>query len=252
MEYLVLGPASMGIFAILGCLTKYEGDLTRVKEISGSSAGAILAVALAMGIPLPDILDRLLSLDIEKLTKCTLRCFMKTYGLIDMAPIRDMFVTCYGSDPTFAELPKKVYVAAYCLNRSRTEYFSVDTHPDMKVIDAVCMSMAIPLVFSSVTYNDMIYTDGSTDELLPLNPFIDKKPDKIMCIKLKAKEVFFEKITTIKQFMRAMLSSVLRLPDTNTVPLGCVKEIDTQTLDIYAFTMSHEDKLRMFILGMNT
>ena len=251
MEYLVLGPASMGIFAILGCLTKYESALKNIKEISGSSAGAILAVALAMDIPLHDVLDRLLSLDIENLTKFKLKCFMKTYGFIDMAPIRDMFVKCYGSDPTFADLRKKVYISAYCLNRSRTEYFSVDTHPHMKVIDAVCMSIAIPLVFSSVKYNDMIYTDGCTKELLPLNPFIDKKPDKVMCIKLKSKEVYFEKITNIKQFMRAMLSSVLQIPDTNTVKIGCVKEIDTQELDIYKFTMSHEDKLRMFILGMN-
>ena len=252
MEYLVLGPASMGIFAILGCLMKYENDLKNIKEISGSSAGAVLAVALAMNIPLHDVLDRLLSLDIANLTKFKLKCFIRTYGLIDMGPIRDKFVECYGSDPTFAELHKKVYIAAYCLNRSRTEYFSVDTHPDMKVIDAVCMSVAIPLVFSSVEHNGMIYMDGCTKELLPLNPFIDKKPDKVMCIKLKSKDVYFEKISNLKQFMRAMLSSVLQIPDTNSVKLGSVKEIDTGHIDIYKFAMSHEDKLRMFILGMNS
>jgi predicted acylesterase/phospholipase RssA len=252
MEYLVLGPASMGIFAILGCLTKYEGDLKNIKEISGSSAGAILAVALAMGIPLHDVLDRLLHLDIANLTKFKLKCFIRTYGLIDMGPIRDTLVACYGSDPTFIELPKKVYIAAYCLNRSRTEYFSMDTHPDMKVIDAVCMSMAIPLVFSSVEYRGTIYMDGCTKELLPTTPFLDKKADKIMCIKLKSKEAYVEKITNLKQFMRAMLSSVLQVPDTNTLKLGLVKEIDTAHIDIYKFTMSHEDKLRMFILGMNS
>lgn len=252
MEYLVLGPASMGIFAILGCLTTHEAELQHIKEMSGSSAGAILAVALALGMHTHDVLDKLLSLDIANLTKFKIKSFIKTYGFIDMSPIRAKLVECYGADPTFKELPKKVYVAAYCLNRSRTEYFSVDTHPDMKVVDAVCMSMAIPFVFSSVAHGDMMYTDGCTKELLPVTPFIDKKPERIMCIKLKAKDVYFEKISTLKQFMRAMLSSVLQLPDTNTMKLGRVVEIDTRDMDVYAFTMSHEDKLRMFILGMNS
>jgi hypothetical protein len=48
------------------------------------------------------------------------------------------------------------------------------------------------------------------------------------------------------------MSSALQLPDTNTMKLGTVKEIDTGDLDIYKFTMSHEDKIRMFILGMNS
>ena len=252
MEYLVLGPASMGMFAILGCLVEHESELKNIKEISGSSAGAILAVFIALGIPFHDILDRLLSLDIANLTKYKLKCFMKTYGLVDMAPIRDVLVECYGSDPTFADLKKKVYISAYCLNRSRTEYFSVDSHPGMKVVDAVCMSMAIPLVFSSVEHDGMIYMDGCTKELLPVNPFIGKKHDKIMCIKLKSKERYFEKITNLKQFMHAMLSSVLQIPDTNTIKMGCIREIDTQDIDIYKFTMSHEDKLRMFILGMHS
>ena len=49
-----------------------------------------------------------------------------------------------------------------------------------------------------------------------------------------------------------MMSLVLQVPDTNTMKLGVVKEIDTGDLDIFKFTMSHEDKLRMFILGMNS
>ena len=252
MEYLVLGPASMGMFSLLGCITKYDKELENIKEISGSSAGALLAVALALDIPTPEILDRLLSVDFENLSKFKLKCLVKNYGLIDMKPVREVLVECYGCDPTFSELRKKVYISSYCLNRCRTEYFSVDTHPDMKVIDAVCMSIAIPLILPPVKYNDMFYMDGCTRELIPVTPFLDKKPDKIFCIKLKMKEVFFEKITNLKQFIQAITTTALKLPDTTIMKLGSVKEIDTNDIDIYNFTMSHEDKLRMFLLGMNT
>jgi predicted acylesterase/phospholipase RssA len=252
MEYLVLGPASMGIFSLIGCITKYEKELKNIKEISGSSAGAVIGVALALDIPLPEILDRLLSVDFENLTKFKIKCLVKNYGLIDMKPVREILVKCYGCDPTFSELQKKVYISSYCLNRCRTEYFSVDSHPDMKVVDAVCMSIAIPLLFPPVKHMDMFYMDGCTRELIPVTPFLDKKADKIFCIKLKLKEIFFEKITNLKQFIQAITTTALKLPDTNIMKLGTVKEIDTNDIDIYNFTMPYEHKLRLFIMGMNT
>ena len=252
MEYLVLGPASMGMFSLVGCIMKYEKELENIKEISGSSAGALIAVALALDVPLSKILDSLLSVDFENLSKFKLKCLIKNYGLIDMKPVRDALVESYGCDPVFSELRKKVYISSYCLNRCRTEYFSVDTHPDMKVIDAVCMSIAIPLILPPVKHVDMFYMDGCTRELIPVTPFLDKKPDKIFCIKLKMKEIFFEKITNLKQFIQAITTTALKLPDTNTMKLGAVKEVDTGDIDIYNFTMSHEDKLRLFIMGMNS
>lgn len=252
MEYLVLGPASMGIFSLAGCLTKHQKELEHIKEISGSSAGALLAIALALRIPLPEILDGLLSVDFENLCKFKLKCLLKHYGLIDMKPVRDALIECYGCDPTFSELSMKVYISSYCLNRCTTEYFSVDTHPDMKVIDAVCMSIAIPLLLPPVKYKDMLYMDGCTRELVPVTPFLDKKPDKIFCVQLKTHEVFFEKITNLKQFIQAIMTTALKLPNTNTMKLGVTKKIDTGGIDIYNFSMSHEDKLRLFLLGMNT
>jgi preprotein translocase subunit SecF len=44
MKYLVLGPASMAIYSLIGCLKARESRLADVEEISGSSAGAILAL----------------------------------------------------------------------------------------------------------------------------------------------------------------------------------------------------------------
>lgn len=249
MEYLVLGPAGMGIFALVGSLMKYEDELKNIKEISGASAGAIIAVALALGIPLRDVLDRLLSIDFENLTKFKIKSFLSTYGFIDIKPVRNALVDAYGSDPTFSQLKKKVYIATYCMNRARTEYFSVDTHPDMKVIDAVCMSLAIPFVFSAVRYNDMIYMDGGTKELVPLTPFVGKKHEKIMCIRVKHKDVYIENIKNIKQFLKAMITTALQVPDTNTMVMGKVIELDIDGEDVLKFNMTHEEKLNLFMKG---
>lgn len=249
MEYLVLGPAGMGIFTLVGSLMKYEDELKNIKEISGSSAGAILAVALALRIPLHDVLDRLLALDVANLTKFKIKSFMSTFGFADMKPMRAALVDACGCDPTFSELEKKVYIASYCMNRARTEYFSVDTHPDMKVLDAVCMSMAVPLVFSSVKHNGMIYMDGGTKELIPVTPFVGKKPEKIMCIRVKQRDVYIDDIKNIKQFLKAMITTALQVPDTNTLAMGKVVELDIDGEDVLKFNMTHEDKLKLFMKG---
>lgn len=242
----------MGIFAIVGSLMKYEDDLTHIKEISGSSAGAIIALALAAGHALHDVLDRLLSVDFANLTKFKIKSFMTTYGFVDMTPIRQALVDACGCDPTFSELKKKVYIAAYCMNRARTEYFSVDTHPHMKVIDAVCMSLAIPFVISPVKHDSMIYIDGGTKERFPITPFIGKKPEKIMCIRVKQRDVYIDKIKNIKQFLNAIVTTALQVPDTNIMVMGKVIELDIKTEDMLKFNMTHDEKLKLLMNGMTS
>jgi len=249
MEYLVLGPAGMGIFTIVGSLMKYEDELTHIKEISGASAGAILAVALALSMPLHDVLDRLLDLDIANLTKFKIKSFVSTFGFVDMAPVRKTLVKAYGCDPTFSELKKKVYISSYCMNRARTEYFSVDTHPHMKVVDAVCMSLAVPLIFSTVRHNGMIYMDGGTKECYPITPFMDKKPEKIMCIRTKHRDVFIDDIKNIKQYLKALIASAMQVVDTNTLRVGKMIDLDIDSADMLNFTMTHDEKLVMFMKG---
>ena len=179
MKYLVLGPASMGIYSMIGTLKAMESTLVDVKEISGSSAGSILALFLALGMSVDEILNISLSLNIPEFVKIRIGSFFNNFGFVELGPIRDKIVEICGCDPTFDELDMKIYVSAYCLNTSTTEYFSRDTHPKMKVIDAVCMSMAVPLIFACGKYEDKTYVDGGTQEVYPITPFLDKKPYEI-------------------------------------------------------------------------
>ena len=64
-------------------------------------------------------------------------------------------------------------------------YFSRDTHPDMKVIDAVIMSMSIPVVFATSMYDGKTYVDGSTTEFHPVAPFYDKRPTDVAVVGVK-------------------------------------------------------------------
>ena len=159
-----------------------ENNLTDVEEISGSSAGAIITLLMALGMSLDEIFKLTLSIDVTKLMKIKITSFYNNFGFVDMEPIRKKLVEMCKCDPTFKDIYMKIYISAFCLNTSETVYFSKDTHPDMKVIDAVCMSMAVPVIFSCGKYKGNTYVDGGTIEQYSLTPFLDKKSHELTCL----------------------------------------------------------------------
>jgi predicted acylesterase/phospholipase RssA len=250
MEYLVIGPGAMGGFSMLGYLKTIEESLDNIQEYSGASAGAIISVFLALGFSIDNILYKLAELEGNKLVKLNLKCFMNKYGLVDLKPIRDKFVDIFESDPTFLDIEKKIYISAFCVNTSRTVYFSKDTHPDMKVIDALCMSIAVPFIFSSYRYEGMVYVDGGTLETLPSSPFLDKKTNKVLCIRMKMEPEFIQDITSPKQFAEALIASTLNNRRQNILKNCKVVDIDIGQVDVFNFNMTYEEKLKLYLKGM--
>lgn len=251
MKYLVLGPASMGIYSLIGALKARESSLADVQEISGSSAGAILALFLAVGMSVDEILDASLSLDIPNFVKIRLGSFFNKFGFVDMGPIRKKLVEICGGDPTFGELETRIYISAFCLNTTETVYFSKDTHPNMKIIDAVCMSMAVPFIFACGKYEDRMYVDGGTKEEFPLTPFLDKKPHEVTCVRIKMNKIYRETIDNPKQFVDVIVRSALSNRETFQSPIEVI-EVNVGDTDVFNFSMEYEEKIRLFNMGYST
>jgi predicted acylesterase/phospholipase RssA len=232
----------------MGALKARETQLADVKEISGSSAGAILALFLAVGMSIDEILETSLELNIPNFVKIRIGSFFNKFGFVDMGPIRKKLVEICGSDPTFQELDMKIYVSAYCLNTAETVYFSKDTHPNMKVIDAVCMSMAVPFIFACGNYEGKTYVDGGTKEEYPLTPFLDKKPHEITCIRIKMNKIYKETIDNPKQFVDTLVRSALSNRETFDLPIQIV-EVNVGDTDVFDFSMEYEEKIRLYNMG---
>jgi len=252
MEYIVIGPGAMGFYAMLGYLKKNEYKLRNVKEISGASAGAILALFLALGKSTDEILDIALNLNFSDYIKLNLKSFINSYGFVDIEPIREKFIDICECNPTFSDLDMKIYISAFCVNTSKTIYFSKDTHPEMKVIDAVCMSMAVPFIFSAITYDDMLYVDGGTKEILPTSPFLDKKPNKVLGIRLKMDTDYVKEIKSPRQFAEAMISSTLNSRSMDYTEKNTIVDIDIGDIDIFNFNMTNDEKLKLYMIGLES
>jgi len=249
MKYLCIGPGGMGLYAFLGVLKNFEDELKEVEEYSGASAGSLLCLFLACGKTIDEILGFCLKLDLSKYTKLSLTSFIKSYGFINTRPIKETLVEFIGGDPTFKSIDKKLYISTYCINKHQTEYMSVDTYPDMSIIDAVCMSISIPFVFSSIEFNDMLYIDGGTVEDLPIPPFYLNDPNEILCIKLKHSDIGHD-INDIKDYSFTLLKSFMRLR-INHDPKKLIN-VDVGQNNIFNFKMSEYDKIKLYTIGLQT
>lgn len=258
IKYLVLGPGSTGLFAMLGCIQMlHDTEKMDIKEISGASSGAILALLyIISGGDIHKILTETLDTDIESNTKVNIKTLFKKYGFIDTCGIKKKLgEVCYKfgklRDPTFSELydkfPIKLHISAYCLENGKTDYFSSDSHPGMKVLDAIGGSIAVPFLFCSQQIDGKTYIDGGMAESIPLIPFLSKHGDDVCCIKVAVKDGTVDTVTDIKSFTQQLIYTMLKYRI--TYENARILSIDLTDFDIFDFKITDKQKMELFVKG---
>ena len=252
MKYLCLGPSVLGCFAILGFLKAIEDSLDDLEEISGCSSGAIIGLIYLLSKSITKTFDTILETPIKELTDYKIENLLSNYGFIahdNILKYLRKHTKC-----TFKELYKKTkikfHVAAFCLEKQMNVFFSVDTHPDLEVAQAVCMSISVPFLFSAYKFKDQHYIDGGIFETVPLSPFLNKKSSDILVVKMSRNESHEIKIENIKDFLSATLATVISrteitfpdVPNTYEIPLD-----DVDIFDLHGIT--HEQKVKLFLRG---
>ncbi|XP_078604523.1 uncharacterized protein LOC144878118 [Branchiostoma floridae x Branchiostoma japonicum] len=200
-ENLVLeGGGAKGI-GYVGALKALEdaGILSQIKRLAGTSAGAITASFLAIGMTPEEILDELSGVDLQNMTldsrwptlssipgmkqvtyfwdvltergACPGQKFLEWFGDVLDRNLRKRGVPL-DKDITFDQvyhvLGKELCLVAFNMNYNRESYFHVKTTPILRVREAVRMSMTIPLVFQPFQDVDSSYIDGSTNANYPI------------------------------------------------------------------------------------
>ena len=249
MRYLIIGSGGMGIYAYLGYLKSIEDKLNKVEEFSGASCGSILAVMLSLGFTPDEILEKLLQIDNKTLSKVNVRSLFKNYGFISHDPIKTVLKQILECDPTFSELKRNVHIPAFCLNLNRTEYFSKESHPTMSVIDAICMSISVPVLFSAYQYNDMLYVDGATQEMFPFAPFLNKDPSDVVRLDIVCDVDSNQSISNMVDFTKAMVTTFMANRIDPGIDFNCIR-IPIGSVNIYDFTMSYDDAMKLYLKGM--
>lgn len=194
---LVLSGGGIKVISIVGALRTLEekGLLKYVKEVSGVSAGAWLAFMIASGLTMKFIEKLVVDLEfgiVRNLSPDAIVGFPETFGLDDGSNLKKFLESIMKIvmkiDPhiTFVALCKKIKFKCWAtdLNTRSIREFSVEKTPNVRVIDALHASMAIPLYFTPVLDPETghMLSDGGIQGSLPIHHLTEGECNECLAI----------------------------------------------------------------------
>jgi len=166
-ENLVFEGAGLKGIAYSGVLRELEHYkiLDGITKVGGTSAGAITALMVSLGYNSKEIFDIISETKFQKFNDGEY-IFIGGFSRLNTKYgwykgdafnnwLEAIIVDKTGnSEISFAELKsmgyKDLYVTSTCINKQKLIVFSAETYPNMKVKDAVRISMSIPLYFEAI------------------------------------------------------------------------------------------------------
>ncbi len=142
-----------------------QGILENIEKVGGTSAGALTALMVSLGYSADEIIDIVSRTDIKKFNDGKYILFggfyrmRKNYGWYRGDKFTQWLENIISnktgdSEITFSTLHtqgyKDLYITATCLNKQKLIVLSHESYPEMKIKDAVRISMSIPLYFKAV------------------------------------------------------------------------------------------------------
>ena len=171
-------------------------DIKNIETIYGTSIGAYMGTLISLGYEWDWIDDYFIKRPWRKIIDIEIITLLEAYnkkGLLGEKFINDIILPLLeakglSEDVTFKELYEfnKIEIHIYSTEINGEHMKKIDisyiTHPNMKVITGLCMSMAFPFIFSPVIDSEQCYVDGGVLNNFPLNDCLEKNcdPDEIL------------------------------------------------------------------------
>ncbi len=167
IENLVFEGAGIRGLAYAGVVEELEkqGKLKNIKNVGGTSAGAIIALGLALKMNSTEIKNMIYNTDFQQFNDGGFLFFgglqrMKRYygwykGKKVVQWLEKIIVSKTNNvNITFQQMHNlgypDLFVTATCLNLQSKKILSYKTYPNMKIKDAIRISMSIPMYFEAV------------------------------------------------------------------------------------------------------
>ena len=182
IKYAVFSAGSMGGLAFIGAWKHLEerGLSSGIIGFAGSSSGSIMATLASIGYSSEE-LERLGKyLKYEQLVNLQLFGLFENMGLETGDKIeeliRELIARKTGNgNITFRALERltgrQLYITGSCLDEEKCYYFCAKDTPDMPVVRAIRISIALPWIFAAVKHEDKVYVDGGLYDPCPVSVF---------------------------------------------------------------------------------
>jgi NTE family protein len=259
---LVISGGGLRGFSALGALTRLlELEIIVKPEIyCGTSVGSIICLLMIIGFTPSDIYDILYELDFSTLMISNIDNIFDDvhFGLNKLDPVMYIIGSLMKSKKlrittTFIDLFKKfnvkLIVTGTCVNDTTLHYFSHELTPDMKILDAIRISISIPIIFIPHIWDGKVWIDGGCMNNYPIELFNDRLSD-VIGIYLDENYYnytsFDDVQTYVKQIMKSLLIGIslnkLEHYKDNTI-------IIKSTINYVDWNISPNDKFLMYNTG---
>lgn len=229
IEYLAFSGGGMKGYAYIGVLKamEEEPEKYKIKEIAGTSIGAFFGLMMNIGWKANELESIFMATNLAEHTDFSIKTLFEEYGLDDGSKLECFMETLLskkGLHPhlTFAQLasschaaPIQLHVVVTNLNRQCRMVLNAVNTPDLRVVDAVKMSMALPVMFCPGTLNGHIIADGGLSNNLPVDLFQDKPKEAVLGFYLREDPPSSPvSIDSFADFMGAAMACTLRQVET--------------------------------------
>lgn len=193
---LALSGGAFRSISLLGAI-KYLEEINILKDFKnyiGTSAGGIILFLLLIGYTSNEI-NNILKEELTYLTNLDFGNLSNIYldlGIDDGSKNENLLRKYLYSKTnlnsiTFIEFAKKfgynLIITGANLDTQDTDYFSVDTFPDMDIVLALLITSCIPFIYKPITFNDNLYVDGGIYSNFPIKYFEKNSNDTLgICI----------------------------------------------------------------------
>jgi predicted acylesterase/phospholipase RssA len=254
---LLLGSGGIKGFLTIGSLMFFEKTklLKNIKKVVGISIGSVIGLFYVVGCSVTEMLEIALMTQLsEVMTNIDIVNIMRTNGLVSHDIFRkrmnDKVMEKFGFVPTLEQLYMmtgyEFEVVVTNLDKDEAEYFNHQTQPKLSCVEAVLMSMSIPLLFQTYIYNNHIYVDGAICDPFPIHRYVN---DKVFGIMLKSthddpKESFYNYLAkVIHQFTSNKLKNM-------EIPPECkILNLEYKVNDTIGMKITFEKRVDMVLLG---
>lgn len=179
---LVLSSGGQYAFSFIGCLKLLEemDILPSINTFVGCSGGALICGLYLLGYSTKEMYNYYTSnIGSKEITNISIHSFVnifEEYGLDNGETFKEIIkkiITNKGFDEniTLIDIVKKtgknLIICVSNMTTSNPEYISIENHPDIPLVTALCMSCCIPVLFKPIKYKDNYYLDGAVIDQFP-------------------------------------------------------------------------------------
>lgn len=184
IKHIVISGAAYNGIDLVGILTElFENKVFKrddIKSVYGSSAGAIVLAIWMLGIEKEILFDFIIRKPWNKIYTFKAEMFLELFnskGMLDEKLIHEIMNPLLRSKDLSPDITlSEFYIYTNIKFTIYTTHFNTwkgipitsESHPDLKLIDALYMSSAMPVIFKPIVMKGEIYVDGAVTKHYPI------------------------------------------------------------------------------------